>query len=100
MRVFGNRVLRGIYGPKKDEVTGEWRRLHNEELHNLNSPLPDKKNREWDGQGVWHVWGSRKMHTGFGRKIKGRRWAEHVACMGKRGAYMVFMGRPEGKRPI
>ena len=73
LTVVENRVEGKIFGPKSDRVTGEWRRLHNEELHNLNSPLPDKKNREWDGQGVWHVWGSRKMHTGFGRKIKGRR---------------------------
>jgi hypothetical protein len=35
LRVFGNRVLRGIFGPKRDEVTGEWRKLHNKELHDL-----------------------------------------------------------------
>jgi hypothetical protein len=40
LRVFENRVLRSIFGPKRDEVTGEWRKLHNEELHNLYSP-PD-----------------------------------------------------------
>jgi hypothetical protein len=40
LRVFENRVLRRIFGPKRDEVTGEWRKLHNEELHNLYS-TPD-----------------------------------------------------------
>jgi len=75
LRVFGNRVLRGIFGPKKDEVTGEWKKLHNKELYDMYSP-------------------------NIIRVTNGRRWAEHVACMGKRGAYMVFMGRPEGKRPI
>jgi hypothetical protein len=38
LRVFENRVLRRIFGPKRDEVTGDWRKLHNEELHNLYSP--------------------------------------------------------------
>jgi hypothetical protein len=60
LRVFENRVLRRIFGPKRDEVTGEWRKLHNEELNNLYSP-PNI---------VW--------------VIKSRRmiWAEHVARMG------------------
>jgi hypothetical protein len=59
--VFENRVLRGIFGPKRDEVTGEWRKLHNEELHNLYSS-PDI---------IRHV-KSRRM-----------RWAGHVAPMGE-----------------
>jgi hypothetical protein len=52
LRVFENRVLRKIFGAKKDEVTGEWRRLHNEELHNLNSPPCDKKKprMRWAGR--------------------------------------------------
>jgi hypothetical protein len=60
--VFENRVLRGIFGPRRDEVMGGWRRLHNEELHNLYS-LPSMI-----------------------RTIKSRRmrWAGHVAQMGRR----------------
>jgi hypothetical protein len=60
LRVFENRILRRIFGPKSDEVTGEWRKLHNEELHNLN-PSPD-----------------------IIRQIKSKRmrWAGHVARMG------------------
>jgi hypothetical protein len=59
LRVFGNRVVRRIFGPKRDEVTGEWRKLHNGELHNLYSSL------------------------GIIRQIKSRRmrWAGHVASM-------------------
>jgi hypothetical protein len=58
--VFENRVLRGVLGPKRDEVTGEWRKLHNEELNDLYCSLV-----------VWVVdW----------RRI---RWAEHVVCMGE-----------------
>jgi hypothetical protein len=77
--VFENRVLRGIFGPKRDEVTGEWRKLHNEELHNLYSS-PDI---------IRHV-KSRRM-----------RWAGHVAHMGEeRKVYKVLVGKPEGKRPL
>jgi hypothetical protein len=79
LRVFENRVLRRIFGPKRDEVTGEWRRLHNEELHNLYSS-PD-----------------------IIRQIKSRRmrWAGHVARMGEeRNVYKVLMGKPGGKRPL
>jgi hypothetical protein len=76
--VFENRVLRRIFGPKRDEATGEWRRLHNEELNDLYlSPNI--------------------------RAIKSRRmkWAGHVARMGeKRGAYRILVGRPEGRRPL
>ena len=75
LRVFENRVLRRIFGPKRDEVTGEWRKLHNEELNDLYcSPK-------------------------FVRVIKSRRmrWAGHVARMGKgRGVYGVLVGKPEG----
>jgi hypothetical protein len=77
--VFENRVLRGIFGPKGDEVTGEWRKLHNGELHNLYSS-PD-----------------------IIRQIKSRRmrWAGHVARMGEgRKVYRVLVGKPEGKRPL
>jgi hypothetical protein len=75
-RVFENRVLRIIFGSKRDEVTGEWRKLHNEELHNLYSS-PD-----------------------IIRQVKSRimRWAGHVARMGKeRKVYKVLVGKPEGK---
>jgi hypothetical protein len=79
LRVFENRVLRRIFGPKRDKATGEWRRLHNEELNDpYSSPniIPVIK---------W-------------RRI---RWAGHVACMGeKRGAYRILVGRPEGRRPL
>jgi hypothetical protein len=77
--VFENRVLRGIFGTKRDEVTGELRKLHNEELHDLHSS-PNIK-----------------------RVIKSRtmRLAGHVARMGDgRGVYRVLMGKPEGKRPL
>jgi hypothetical protein len=77
--VFENRVLGRIFGPKRDEVTGEWRRLHNGELHNLYSS-PD-----------------------IIRQIKSRRmrWAGHVARMGDgRNVYRVLVGKPEGKRPL
>jgi hypothetical protein len=79
LRVFGNRVLRRIFEPKRDEVTGDWRKLHNEELHNLYSSLT-----------IIRIIKSRRM-----------RWAEHVARMGaKRNAYRIFVGKPEGKRPL
>jgi hypothetical protein len=78
LRVFENRVLR-IFGPKRDEVTGEWRKLHSEELHGLYS----SPNIVW-------VIKSRRM-----------RWAGHVAQMEEeRGVYGVLMGKPEGKRPL
>jgi hypothetical protein len=73
------RVLRRIFGPKRDEVTGEWRKLHNEELHNLYSS-PD-----------------------IIRQIKSRRmkWAGHVARMGEeRKVYKVLVRKSEGKRPL
>jgi hypothetical protein len=77
--VFENRVLRRIFGPKRDEATGEWRRLHNEERNDLYS----SPNIIW-------VIKSRRM-----------RWAGHVARMGeKRGVYRNLVGRPEGRRPL
>ena len=66
-----------VFGPKRDEVTGEWRKLHNEELSDLHS-LPSI---------VWVV--------------KSRRWAGHVARVGeRRGVHRVLVGKPEGKRPL
>jgi len=79
LRVFENRVLRRVFGPKRDEVTREWRKLHNEELSDL-YPLPNSV----------RVVKSRRM-----------RWAGHVACMGEgRGVHRVLVGKPEGKRPL
>jgi hypothetical protein len=79
LTVFENRVRRKIFGPKRDEVTGEWRRLHNEELNALYS----------------------SPNIGRVIKLKRMRWAGHVARMGgRRGAYRVLVGRPEGKRPL
>jgi hypothetical protein len=75
LRVFGNRVHRRIFGPKSDGVTGGWRKLHNEELHNLYSSPSIK---------------SRRM-----------RWAGHVARMEeKRNVYRLLVRKPEGKRPL
>jgi len=77
--VFENRVLRRVFGPKRDEVTGEWRKLHNKKLSDLYS-LPN----------IVRVVKSRRM-----------RWAGHVARMGEeRGMHRVLVGRPEGKRPL
>jgi len=79
LRVFENRVLRRVFGLKGDEVTGEWRKLHNEELSDLYS-LPN----------IVRVVKSRRI-----------RWAGHVERMGKgRGVYRVLVGKPEGKRPL
>ena len=76
MRVFENRVLRRIFGPRRYEVPGEWRKLHNEELNDLYSS-PD----------IVRVIKSRRM-----------RWAGHVARMGeRRGAYRVLVGETWGK---
>jgi hypothetical protein len=79
LRVFENRMLRRVFGPKRDEVTGEWRKLHNEERSHLYS-LPN----------IVRVVKWRKM-----------RWAGYVTCMGQeRGVYRVLVGKPEGKRPL
>jgi hypothetical protein len=79
LRVFENRVLRRVFGPKRDKVTGEWRKLHNEELNDLYSS------------------------PNFVRVVKSRgmRWAEHVERMGDdRGVHRVLVGKSEGKRPL
>jgi hypothetical protein len=79
LSVFENRVLRRIFGPTRDEVTGEWGKLHNGKLNVLYSSL-----------NIVRMIKSRRM-----------RWAEHVARMGEgRGVYRVLVGRPEGKRPL
>jgi len=72
-------VLRRIFGPRRDEVTGEWRRLHNEDLNDLYSLSNIVRVMKW-----------RTM-----------RWAEHVTRMGEeRGVYRVLVGKSEGKRPL
>ena len=77
--MFENRVLRKIFGPRRDEVTGEWRILHNEELNDL-----------YSSPNIVRVIKSRRM-----------RWAGHVARMGeKSGVYRVLLGKPEGRRPL
>jgi hypothetical protein len=68
LRVFENRVLRRIFGPKRDEVTGEWRELHNEELHILYSSqniIRQIKSRRMRWRDMWHAWKRRDMCTGF-----------------------------------
>jgi hypothetical protein len=71
--------LRRIFGPKRDEVTGEWRKLHNEELHNL-----------YSSPSIIRIMKSQR-----------RRWAGHVTRMGeKRIAYRLLVGKPEGKIPL
>jgi hypothetical protein len=68
LRVFENRVLRRILGPKRDEVTGEWRKLRNEELHNLySSPNIIRMIKSWRMRWGGHVarMGERGMHTGY-----------------------------------
>ena len=77
--MFENKVLRRIFGPRRDEVTGDWRRLHNVELNDL-----------YSSPNIVRVIKSRRM-----------RWAGHVARMGeKMGMYRVLVGKPEGKRPL
>jgi hypothetical protein len=76
--VFENRVLR-IFGPKRDGVTGGWRKLQNEELHNL-----------YSSPSIIRIIKSRRM-----------RWEGHVARMGeKRNVYRLLVGKPGGKRPL
>jgi hypothetical protein len=76
--VFEKRVLRKIFGPKRDEVIGGWRKLHTEELHNLYcSPSLIRM-----------------------IKSRGMRWAGHVARMGEKSSYRILVGKPEGKRQL
>jgi hypothetical protein len=77
LRVFENRVLRRIFGPKRDEVMREWRKLHNEELHDLYSSPNIIRITKW-----------RRM-----------RWAGHVARMGEKRNACRLEEKPEGKRP-
>jgi hypothetical protein len=77
--VFENRVLRRIFGPKRDEVTGEWRKLHNQELQDL-----------YSSPSIIRIVTARRM-----------RWSGHVARMGeRRNAYRLLVGKPEGRRPL
>ena len=79
LRLFENMVLRRIFGPRRDEVTGEWRRFHNKELNDL-----------YSSPNIVRVIKSRRI-----------RWAGHVAGMGEeRGVYRVLVGKPEGRRPL
>ena len=79
LRVFENMVLRRIFGPRRDEVTGEWRRMHNVELNDL-----------YSSPNIVRVIKSRRM-----------RWAGHVVRIGEeRGVYRVLVGKPEGRRPL
>jgi len=78
-RLFENRVLRSIFGLRRDDVTGEWRKIHNEELNDL-----------YCSPNIVRVIKSRRI-----------RWAGHVARMGvRRGVYRDLVGKPEGKRPL
>jgi hypothetical protein len=77
--VFENKLLRGIFGPKRDEVTGVWRKLHNEKFHDL-----------YSSPNILRVIKLRRM-----------RWVGHVVRTGEgRGVYRVLVGKPEGKRPM
>jgi hypothetical protein len=76
--VSDNKVLRRIFGLKRDELTGDWRKLHSEELHNLYSPANTVRQIE-----------SRTM-----------RWAGYVARVGEERVYKALVGKPEGKRPL
>jgi len=77
--VFEKMVLRRIFGTRRDEVTGEWRRLHNEELNDL-----------YSSPNIVRVIKSRRM-----------KWAGHVARMGEeRGVHRILVGKPEGRRPL
>ena len=79
LRVFENMLLRRIFGPRRDEVTGEWRRLHNEELNDL-----------YSSPNIVRVIKSRRMG-----------WAGHVARIDEeRGVYRVLLGKPEVRRPL
>jgi hypothetical protein len=76
LRMFENMVLKRIFGPKRDEVTGKWRKLHNEDLHDL-----------YSSPNIIRIMKSRRM-----------RWAGHVARIrDKRNSYRLLLGKPEGK---
>jgi hypothetical protein len=71
LRVFENRVLRRMFGPKRDEVTGEWRKLHNEEVYDLySSPDIIRQIESRSMWGMWHAWERRRKCTGFGAKAR------------------------------
>jgi hypothetical protein len=77
--MFENRVLRRLFGPKRDEMTGEWRKLHNEELREL-----------YSSPSIIRI-----------IKAKRVRWAGHVAQMGENiNAYRLLVGKPEGRKPL
>jgi hypothetical protein len=79
LRVFENRVLRRTFGPKRNEVMGDWRKLHNEELHDL-----------YSSPSIIRMITSRRV-----------RWEGHAEQMGdKRNTYRIWGGKPEGKRPL
>jgi hypothetical protein len=86
--VFENRVLRRIFGPKRDEVTGEWRKLHSEKLHNLCS-FPDII-RQVKANEVWHAWERREKCTRFWWKSpKERDHLEDQGTGGKMGSEWI-----------
>jgi hypothetical protein len=77
--VFGKRVLRRIFGPRRDHVTGDWRKLHNDELHNL-----------YSSPNIMRMIKSKRMNR-----------EGHIARMGEtRNTYRILVGKPEGKRPL
>ena len=79
LRLFENRLLRRIFGPKRNELKGEWRKVHNEELSDL-----------YSSRNIVRVIKPRRM-----------RWVGYVARMGERsGVHMVLVGKPEGKSPL
>jgi hypothetical protein len=70
LRVFENRVLRGMFGPKRDEVTEEWRKLLNGELHKLYSSPDIIRQIKSRNEGMWHAWERGETCTGFGGKAR------------------------------
>jgi hypothetical protein len=78
LRMFENKVLRRIFGPKRDEVTGRYRGLHNKELYAL-----------YSSPNIIRVIKSKRL-----------RWARHVARRGRGEVYRVLMGKPEGRKPL